>query len=251
MTGPLADPVLEADRILAAAEAEGVVVRLIGGLAIRELTGAPDPRLERVYKDIDLVALGGQGKKVIALMEGLGYASNERFNAMQGHTRLLFQDETNARQVDVFVGAFEMCHRIPITERTAHHPRTIPPAELLLTKLQVAKLNEKDLRDLLQLLLGLELEEEVPAGSNAIDLTVVASLCAADWGLWRTSHMTLDRIADGVAGYGLGADDEARVRGAVDRVRRRIDDEPKGRRWKMRDRVGDRQQWYEDPEEVG
>jgi len=34
-TAPLADPVLEADRILAAAEQQGVVVRLIGGLFSR------------------------------------------------------------------------------------------------------------------------------------------------------------------------------------------------------------------------
>jgi hypothetical protein len=251
VTGPLADPVLEADRILTAAEAEGVMVRLIGGLAIRLLTGEPDARLARPYKDIDLVTLKGEGKRLTSVMTGLGYRANERFNAMQGHSRLLFYDDPNERQVDVFVGTFDMCHRIPITERAAHHPRTIPPAELLLTKLQVVKLNDKDLRDLLQLLLEVDLEEQVASGSDAIDLSVVAALCAADWGLWRTSHLNLDRVEEGVGGYGLESDGESRVRAAVATIRTRIDDEPKGRKWKLRDRVGDRQQWYEDPEEVG
>jgi hypothetical protein len=33
-------------------------------------------------------------------------------------------------------------------------------------------------------------------------------------------------------------------------LRKAIEDEPKGRRWKMRARVGTRKQWYEDVEEL-
>ena len=248
---PLANPVAEADRILAAAEQRSVVVRLIGGLAVQALTAQSDARLAREYKDIDLVALKGQGKAVAALMEELGYRPNIPFNTMQGHERLLFHDDHNQRQVDVFVDVFQMCHRIPISERTAYHSRTIPPAELLLTKLQVFNLNEKDLRDLLQLLVGLRLEEQSLPGADTIDLSVVARLCAGDWGLWRTVQLNLDRIDAGVAAYKLDADDEELVHAAVSTLRRRIEDEPKSRSWRLRDRVGDRKQWYEDPEEIG
>ena len=252
MTGaPLADPVAEADRLLAAAAERSVVVRLIGGLAVQSLARVSDPRLTRAYKDIDHVALKGKSKGVIALMEELGYRSNLQFNTLQGHERLLFYDDANQRQVDVFVGAFQMCHRIPITERVAHHARTVPPAELLLTKLQVFNLNEKDLRDLLQLLLGLELEQTSSPGADSIDLGVVAGLCGDDWGLWRTTQLNLGRIEDGVAGYGLAPADEQRIRAAVATLRQRIEEQPKSRSWRLRDRVGDRKQWYEDPEEVG
>lgn len=250
-TAPLADPVLEADRILAAAEQQGVVVRLIGGLAVQSLAQIEDGRLTRAYKDIDLVALKGQGKAVTLLMEALGYRGNMQFNTMQGHERLLFYDDPNQRQVDVFIGAFQMCHRIPITERVTHHARTVPPAELLLTKLQVFNLNEKDLRDLVQLLLGLELEESASPGADSIDLSVVARLCANDWGLWRTSQLNLERIASGVATYGLDTPHEQRVLAAVAVLQQRLNDEPKSRAWRLRDRVGDRKQWYEDPEEIG
>ncbi len=248
---PLADPPLEAERILQAADLQGVVVRLIGGLAVQMLVGTPDARLARAYKDIDLVTLKGQGKKLVPVMESRGYRSNVRFNATQGHERMLFYDDTNERQVDVFVGVFEMCHRIPITERVAHHASTVPPAELLLTKLQVVKLNDKDLRDLLQLLLALPLEEHSLQGADAIDIAVVGDLCAADWGLWRTTQLNLDRITEGVSAYGLGADDEATIKAAVSRLRAGIDAVPKSRQWKLRDRIGDRKQWYEDPEEIG
>ncbi len=52
----------------------------------------------------------------------------------------------------MFVGTFRMCHTIFLSDRLDVDPTTIPPAELLLTKLQVFELNEKDVRDTLLLL---------------------------------------------------------------------------------------------------
>ena len=103
----------------------------------------------------------------------------------------------------------------------------------------------------MQLLLGLELEESASPGADSIDLSVVARLCASDWGLWRTSQLNLERIADGVAQYGLDTTDEQRVLSAVAVLQQRLNGEPKSRAWRLRDRVGDRKQWYEDPEEIG
>ncbi len=37
----------------------------------------------------------------------------------------------------------------------------------------------------------------------------------------------------------------------VKRVRVRVDEEPKGLRWRARARLGDRARWYELPEELG
>ena len=65
---------------------------------------------------------------------------------------MLFFDEPNDRQVDVFVGTFRMCHEIPVRERLEVDPTSIPLAELLLTKLQVYELNEKDIRDTVAIL---------------------------------------------------------------------------------------------------
>ena len=70
-------------------------------------------------------------------MLATGYEADRQFNATNGHRRLLFYDVANQRQVDVFVGSFEMCHEIPITERILLAEHGIPLAELLLTKLQI------------------------------------------------------------------------------------------------------------------
>ena len=130
---PDSDIVAEAARLLEAAHAADVPVRLIGGLAVRLHIGADtEPVFQREYKDIDLATVKGKSKQVTELMLATGYEADRQFNAMNGHRRMLFYDVANQRQVDVFVGSFEMCHEIPITERILLAQHGIPLAELLL-----------------------------------------------------------------------------------------------------------------------
>ena len=82
---------------------------------------------------------------------------------MNGRERLLFYDNPNERQVDVFVSSFRMCHEIPLEKRLSVDEDTVPLAELLLTKLQIIELNEKDVRDTVAILL----EHEVTTTTRA------------------------------------------------------------------------------------
>ena len=63
------------------------------------------------------------------MLTGLGYVPNERFNALHGARRMLFYDTANGRQLDVFVGAFAMCHQLDLSEpaRRARRRRSTPP----------------------------------------------------------------------------------------------------------------------------
>jgi hypothetical protein len=242
---PVADIEQEAARLLQAGA--DVPVRLLGGLAIALAT--PGRRLlPRAYKDIDLMAPAGAKRPLLKLFAELGYDGDERRNELQGHRRLLFWDAANQRQVDVFVGTFEMCHKLPLAERLTLAPDTLPLADLLLTKLQVFALNDKDRRDILTLLYHHPL-----VGSDAepgVNVQHVAKLCAADWGLWRTATLNLDRAREGVGGYELAPEQAQTLKEQLDAVRAAIDAAPKTARWKLRARVGERVQWYEEPEEV-
>jgi hypothetical protein len=245
---PLADIVGEGDRLLASAASAGVPLRLLGGLAVEAQVGTVmSPHLRRSYEDIDLATARGKARDVTGLLTGLGYEADEQFNALQSGRRLLLYDVGNARKVDVFCGSFEMCHAIPIADRLDADARTIPLAELLLTKLQVFELNEKDRRDLIALLLY------VPIGhgdAGEINADVVAELLANDWGLWRTTRLNLDRVRDGVDEYELTEDERQRIRQRCDELWASIEARPKSRGWRIRDRVGDRKRWYQVPEEV-
>jgi hypothetical protein len=239
----------EAMRLVGAAAEEGVPIRLIGGLAVRLHAphGVP-PGLAREFNDIDFATLKGKGKDVTRFLESTGYKPNKIFNNMNAGRRSLFYDTENGRQVDVFVGSFDMCHEIPIAGRIELEPVTIPLAELLLTKLQIVQLNEKDQRDILALVHEHEVGED---DFDMINAAHIAHLLAADWGLWRTSKMNIERSRSALRQYDLPQFDRERLDRRLAALWSRIEAEPKSAKWKLRDRVGDRKKWYMEPDEVG
>jgi hypothetical protein len=247
MTPILEDIVAESARLLEEAPRRGVVIRLLGGLAVRLQTETAVPAsLVRSYQDIDLATTKPQRTQVSRFLTEMGYEQNERFNAWN-ETRLMFHDESHERHVDVFVGEFRMCHHIALTDRLEVDARTVPLAELLLTKLQIVRLNAKDLVDIYALLYAHDLGD---VDDDTINVAQIASLCATDWGLWRTTTKTLEEAHRRLEASPLEASEQAPIAERIDRLRERIDAERKSMRWKARGRVGERARWYEEPEEI-
>lgn len=245
--GPLGDPVAEARRVIEAGQARGLSVRALGGVAVYLQAPAGQPLLPRRLKDLDFVTAKGQGRAIGELMTELGYRGEEMFNALRGSRRQLFHDSANDRAVDVFVGEFEMCHAIPVAERLDADSYTVPLAELLMTKLQIVELTERDERDIYTLCYH---HEVTTSGGNGIEADVIAELCAEDWGLWRTTTATIERCRGDLAGYELDERAATTISGRLGLIQKRMDEAPKTRRWKRRSRVGDRIRWYRQPEET-
>jgi hypothetical protein len=248
MTEIESDVLSEAERLIARASGEGIVVRLLGGVAIRLCCPVePLPAFVRDYPDLDFVTTRKGSGSAQRFFARAGYSANVAFNALNSQERLLFFDDLHDRQVDVFVGRFRMCHTIPLEGRLAVDPRTIPLAELLMTKLQVIELNEKDVRDALFLMHGHEVGE---SDGETLNAQRVASLCADDWGLWRTLTANLAYCLERVDRYELSSEDQAKIRERIDALLERIEAEPKSRVWRLRAKIGDRKRWYDVPEEV-
>ena len=223
-------------------------MRLLGGLAIcHHSPSATHHALRRAYPDLDFALGEKRSDRAEALLTGLGYQAHKSFNLLNGDRRALFSDVDHQRQIDVFVGGFRMCHTIPLLERLPLEPITIPLAELLLTKLQIVELNEKDVRDIAALLLDHPLGE---GDAETINLARTAKLCAEDWGLWKTVGLSLDRAEQQVRSFPLEPQASATIRERIQGLRRALDEAPKSLRWKLRARVGERVTWYELPEEV-
>jgi hypothetical protein len=201
------------------------------------------PALTREYKDLDFATSKKSSGDLQKLLRDMGYEPHLGFNAMNGRERLLFYDNPNERQVDVFVSSFRMCHEIPLEKRLTVDEDTVPLAELLLTKLQIIELNEKDVRDTVALLL----EHEVTDDDRGVNASRVASLCADDWGLWRTISHNLEKLRHHVGNYEVDAET---VSNRVALILERIEVAPKSRSWRMRAKIGERKRWYELPEEV-
>jgi len=242
----LADPVAEARRLIALAAERGLVMRALGGVAVFLQSADGQPRLVRPVKDIDLAVARGGGKAASRVLDEAAYAADEMFNALRGSRRLLYHDPRNGRHVDVFVGEFTMCHELPLTARLGRDPLTVPREELLLSKLQVVELTGNDQIDIYNLLHHHDVGEHDGAG---ISSPFIAALCARDWGLWRTCQLNLGRSLDNLGSSGLDAAERKLVAGRLESLRGRIDAEPKSRRWRIRNQVGDKVRWYAEPEQ--
>jgi hypothetical protein len=240
------DVVAEGERLIGRAADEGVPLRLLGGVGMRlRAPGELAPAFRRTYADLDFVTTKKGVGATTGLFRGEGYEAQVAFNALHGGERLLFFDNDHDRQVDVFVGAFSMCHKIPLDGRIEVDPVSIPLAELLLTKLQVVQLNEKDVRDALALLHDHEVGE---SDGELVNSARVAQLCASDWGLWRTITQNLAACRAFADTYDVP--DRPTLDERLDALLGRIEDEPKSRAWRMRAKIGDRKRWYDLPEEV-
>ena len=247
MEAPIAD---EARRILDEARSRGIVLRLFGGVAVKyHCPSASHRELQRNYPDLDFFGTQKQGRLIRKLLTDLGYEPNQRFNALHGETRLIYDDTANKRSVDVFLEIFKMCHVLPIGKRLILDEFTIPITDLLLTKLQIVEANEKDIRDLIAILSDHEAEMTIaPSQREVIDAGYIASLCSSDWGLQKTVTLTLNKIPAFLSRYELDPSSEHLIRARIEKLLRAIDEVPKSLKWKLRDAIGEKKRWYDLPE---
>jgi hypothetical protein len=260
----LEDPLAEALRIVALADQRGLLVRLMGGIAVRAHVPEWTHRTRRVEVDLDFATRGKDRGAFYQLLAAEGYTPDKRHNALFGGSQAYFVDAPRRRPVDVLVDRLDMCHKIEWTNRLAGSRPTLPLAELLLSKLQVVKINRKDVLDALILLAEHPLGQDDGApdaatGLGAISLPRILQYTSNDWGWWRTVTGNLDVLDHFVAeeltpaDLDIGGDRPVRFDAAAQLrdLRAAIDGAPKSTRWKMRSVVGERSTWYAEPEEVG
>ncbi len=250
VTPPLAAGLTEAQRVIARLQERGLILRLLGGVAIRLRCPSSGHRaLDRRYADLDFVAHKKQAKAIRDVLAENGYTPDRRFNALHGEKRLLFFDETHERQVDIFLSVFEMCHKLPLDERLELHPLTLSPADLLLTKLQIVQLNTKDIQDTLALLLDFHPVETSQRPGDELDVSIIAQLCAQDWGWFTTVNDNLDRITKEAVAL-LEPVEAEQVARRSEMIKQSLASAPKSAGWRLRAMAGRRIVWYELPEEV-
>ncbi|MGD1049757.1 MAG: hypothetical protein ABR947_01640 [Solirubrobacteraceae bacterium] len=241
----LEDIALEAQRLAVAAREASLALRLIGGVAVWvSCPSARVPPLARAYGDADFVGRASERKRITSFLEAEGYEADRMFNAIHGATRLNFHDPLRDRPLDILLDRFVMAHELDLRDSSSPDGLTISLADLLLTKLQVVSVNEKDLRDLIALLLDHELEPQDIAPERIVAVT------RNDWGFEHTARRTLARIREMLGDFGLSEDLQLRARTRSEELDALMEAAPKTVRWKARARIGERVKWYEEPEEA-
>jgi hypothetical protein len=243
------DPLTDAMYIARSAHEAGIGLKLLGGLGVRVVCPDYPPRLRR-DQDIDFACLSKERKAVAAHLERIGCEPDRRFNNLNGDRQMYFT-APSGRPIDVMVDRLTMCHTLDFRPSFRKLPYTVDVVDLLLSKLQIVELNEKDARDIVQILSCMPIERS--GNGLAIDADRFGSVLGADWGWWRTVTGNLDRLPALLAErpqLALPGMPFHPVEQAA-RLRQVAETTPKSMKWKMRAGIGDKVRWYELPEEVG
>jgi hypothetical protein len=115
--------------------------------------------------------------------------------------------------------------------------------------MQIVKINPKDIKDTIIMLR----EHEVGDGEKEMFNTpYIVKLLADDWGYYYTVTTNLNQVKSFLGEFEvLTAEDRQDVAAKVDKLLQAIEEAPKSMKWKMRARLGTKQKWYNEVEEVG
>jgi hypothetical protein len=237
-----ADPAEAADQILNEATSRNITVKLLGGLAFKRICpSSKEGALARNNNDVDLAVKRNDVSKLKKLMDELGYEYPLRANVTHPD-QILYIDNQNRRQVDIFVDGFQMCHKLDFRKGLEGAGQTLPITELIMTKLQIVEITDKDLQDLCAAFFDFRLGQE--AGN--IRYNEIARLASRNWGIWKDFTTNLANLKERAS---VLAPDKANVvAGRVDELLKYIEKRPKSARWGARALIGERLQWHELPQ---
>jgi peroxiredoxin (alkyl hydroperoxide reductase subunit C) len=240
------DPLQEAERIVRAGEENGVVLRLIGGLAIRSHCHGRHSAHLRDHHDIDMFGLRREYRGIESVFSKAGYSPNKDLNRLHGERRLQFLGSGRVKNIDVFLDKFMMQHTLDFRRRIRLDDLTIPITDLLLTKLQMeGRIEAKDAKDIVAILEDHDLGHS--DDKETLNLDYMASLCGREWGLFETVLGNLRRVRQFIEDdlyvqcVGMEANELTR---RVDAILDSLILKRKSARWKARAMLGRRLKWY-------
>jgi hypothetical protein len=247
----------EARRLVDESTAHGIVLRLLGALAVR--THSPEfanlhqslGRLsgQNEFTDIDVMGYGKQSDKLEPFFKTIGFNAEPRIRRTPAiwAYRQMYLEPKGQFHVDVFFDALEMSHTIDFRKRLEVDYPTISLADILLEKMQIHHINEKDIKDSIVLLRAHEIGDH---DKETVNENYIAQMLRDDWGFFHTVNLNLEKTKRLLEGYNVPQSDKDDVVKKIDRLTARIEAEPKSSGFKLRARVGEKKKWYNDVDEV-
>jgi hypothetical protein len=245
----------EARALVDKAQAQGLILRVMGPIAIHfhfpewvDLYKRIERLGERVFTDIDFASYGKHRVKLMDLFKSEGYAFEQSVMWHYGKSRHIFYS-AKIPMIDIFYDKLDMNHCVDYKGRLEVHPYCVSLTDLLLQKLQIVWMNDKDLKDVMMLLLA------APVGDvegGTINARYMAKIMAGDWGFYHTATTNLERVkAEMVNVAALSVEQRTTIGDKADRIVQTIEAEPKSRKWKQRAKIGPRKLWYNEVSDLG
>ncbi len=240
----------EARHLTEEAQKLGIVLRVMGPIALHvhfpayvSLYRKMERLGERVFTDIDYACYGKGRGKIVPFFEKQGYALEKRAAMLSGNTRHIYFGG-KIPMIDVFFDKLNYNHPIDYRNRLELHPYCVTLADLMLQKLQIVQINDKDLKDAMLLLLAAPFGE---TDTDAINAKYISKLFSEDWGFYFTATTNLKKIKETMTEVSALNDEQRSIIGnKVDYFLKYIDDTPKTGKWKNRAKTGASKPWYQE-----
>jgi hypothetical protein len=150
--------------------------------------------------------------------------------------------------IDVFFDRLAYNHPIDYRNRLEINIYSVSLTDLLLQKLQIVQINDKDLKDGMLLLLAAdigEIDRARPADKDVINVKYLAKLLSEDWGFYYTATMNLSKIKVAMEKVAaLTEENRTTIRSKADTILAYLERAPKSGKWKSREKVGTKKIWY-------
>ncbi|RLI37150.1 hypothetical protein DRO55_01975 [Candidatus Bathyarchaeota archaeon] len=253
----------DAKRIVDEADKRGVILRIMGALAIYIHSGEfvnlyrRMGRLgDRLFTDIDLIGYSKQRKDISEVLNGLGYDMDRAIMLMFGANRGVWHHPDGLYHVDVFFDALEFSHDIRFNKgmskgRLELDYPTLTPSDLLLEKTQIHEINEKDIKDIIVLVRAHEISEDEK--KDTINVKYIARLLADDWGFYYDVKENLNKVLFFAEKYFkenlISEQDFSDIKVKINKILECMHNEPKTKKWKKRAKKGTKKKWWRDVEE--
>jgi hypothetical protein len=238
----------EGRRLVDEAQQRGIVMRVMGPLALHyhfpdhvDLYASLERLGERYFTDIDFAAYGKGRNAMRGFMADMGYECDVDTMMMSGKTRHIYYGGA-VPMIDVFFDKLEYCHTIDYAGRLELDPHSVSLTDILMQKLQIWEINDKDLKDIEFLFVCADFGDD---DQRKVNEGFVARRLADDWGFWYTATTNLGRVKEHVANVGaMAAEQKARVLRVADQLNARIEAEPKTKAWSKRAKKGTSKIWF-------
>jgi len=243
----------EAQRVAEEGAKSGLVLRAMGGVGVRLHSMEHVDLARRLgrlgvgqqeFTDLDFMAYKRQRNRMRDFFESLGYLKRRATLSSAASERQIYLHPKGWFFIDVFFDKLIVAnHPIDFRNRLELDMPTLSVTDLLLEKLQIVNLGEKDLKDTVTLLVAHEVREA--EGKENVNASYVAELLSKDWGFWYTVTNNLR----GIASFADVAETMTReeinlLLSRINKLLDSIEKEPKTSGWKMRAIVGPRKRWY-------
>src|SRR5512136_1455900 len=204
----------EAKRLTDEAQKQGLTLRVMGPIALHfhfpehvDLYRRLERLGERVFTDIDYAAYGKHRGKLVPFFQAQGYDYSRRLMMLFGQTRHIYFGD-RVPMIDIFFDKLDMNHCVDYKDRLEIHPYCVSLTDLLLQKLQIVQINDKDLKDAMLLLLAAPLGETDQA---VINTRYLARLFADDWGFYHTATTNLAKVKTAMVGVAALSDEQKAI----------------------------------------